>query len=145
MKPNGSFPPIADVQNVGSLSPMKGLGIATLSLLASSVAGAQPWTVPKGDYGGAEPRNIDSWFSYHDYPDAAVKAGEQGYVTVSFTIGTDGRMADCTVVRSSGYARLDAIPCKVLTKRARFKPAKDASGAPTVTHRTTSMSFWTKP
>lgn len=120
--------------------------IAMLSLLASPAPAAQaPWSVPLGNYGGAKPRNIDSWFSYDDYPDAAVKAGEQGYVTVSFSIGLDGRMADCTVVHSSGYARLDAIPCKVLTKRARLTPAKDASGAPIVTHGTTSMSFYIKP
>lgn len=120
--------------------------VATLSLLPCAASAAQaPWSVPLGDYGGAKPRNIESWFSYDDYPDAAVKAGEQGYVTVSFSIGLDGRMADCTVVRSSGYPRLDAIPCKVLTKRARFTPAKDATGAPMATRGTTSMSFYTKP
>jgi len=126
---------------------MKSLASFTaLSLLASAVATAQaPWSVPPDDFGGAKPRSIGSWFSYDDYPDSAVKAGEQGYVTISFLIGLDGRMTDCKVVRSSGYPRLDAIPCKVLTKRARFTPAKDASGAPIVTHGTTSMSFYTKP
>jgi protein TonB len=101
--------------------------------------------MPKSDWGGAKPRNLGDWYSYNDYPDEAADADEQGYVTISFTVGIDGRMTDCKVVRSSGYARLDAVPCKVLPKRARFKPAKDAMGAPIVSHGTTSMAFYTKP
>jgi TonB family protein len=125
---------------------MKSLAkIAVLPLFANAVAVAQPWQLPISDYGGAKPRNLGSWYSYDDYPDAAVKAGEQGYVTVAFTIGIDGRMGDCTVIRSSGYPTLDAIPCKVLTKRARFTPAKGPSGAPIVTHGRTSMAFWNRP
>jgi len=115
----------------------------TLSLLVNtSVAQAAPWKLPKSNWGGAKPRNLSSWYGYNDYPTAADRAGEQGYVTVAFDIGIDGRMANCTVVRSSGYSRLDAVPCKALPQRARFRPAKDASGRPVVTRGTTSMAFW---
>jgi protein TonB len=118
---------------------------ASSIFVSATVAAQAPWPMPKEDYGGAKPRNLEDWYSYADYPDKALGANEQGYVTVSFTIGVDGRMTDCKVIRSSGYALLDAVPCNVLPKRARFKPAKDAQGTPIVTHGTTSMAFYTKP
>jgi protein TonB len=112
-------------------------------LAGQSVSASKP-TPPASDWGGAVPLNLRSWFSYEDYPDAAAIAGEEGYVTVAFAIGADGRMSDCQVTRSSGFKRLDDIPCKVLPKRARFKPALDANGAPMATRGSTSMSFYTR-
>jgi TonB family protein len=114
-------------------------------MMSSAGWASPPWKVPKENYGGAVPSNLDRWLNYTDYPDGAARAGEQGYVTVSFTIGVDGRMTNCQVVHSSGFSVLDAVPCKVLPKRARFIPAKDAAGAPVATRGSTSMSFWTQP
>ena len=116
-----------------------------LALVPISAVGANaPWKVPQGDYGGAVPLNLNEWYSFTDYPEDAVDAGEQGYVTVGFTITTEGQMTNCHVLRSSGFKRLDAVPCKVLPARARFAPAKDATGAPRITQGTSSMSFWTQ-
>src|ERR1043165_2453500 len=106
--------------------------VALLALHAAASAQG-PWKVPKEELGGAIPLNVNRWYNYTDYPDDAVRADQQGYVTVSFTIGVDGRMTNCKVIRSSGYPILDAVPCKVLPKRARFTPAKDANGAPVAT------------
>ena len=103
----------------------------------------QPWRTPPDNFGGAVPLNRNEWYNFNDYPTSAVSGGEEGYVTVSFTIGTDGHMSDCRVVRSSHYPDLDAVPCKVLPKRARFSPAHDGSGAPIITQGTASMAFWT--
>ena len=105
---------------------------------------AQPWRVPKSDFGGARPLNLYRWISPEDYPVELASAGEEGYVTVGFTIGTDGLVSDCHVVRSSGYPRLDAIPCNVIAARARFSPARDARGQPVATHATHSIPFWTE-
>jgi protein TonB len=94
------------------------------------------------DFGGAKPKNRHAWFTLDDYPNAAAEAGEQGNVSVTFVIGSDGRISDCQVVGSSQHPRLDVIPCKLLLKRARFKPAKDAAGNPVATRGRTSMLFW---
>src|SRR5947209_4902477 len=116
-----------------------------LLALSSVCLGAPPWTLPKDNFGGAAALNQNHWATYDDYPDVAANSGQQGYVTVSFAIGVDGRMTDCHVSRSSGYSLLDAIPCKVLPKRARSAPAKDANGNPIATRGSTSMAFWTRP
>jgi TonB family protein len=117
---------------------------ALILLLISSSALAQvPWPLPKSSFGGARALNGRDWYKVSDYPDASASAGEQGYVTIAFDIGVNGRMSNCTVIRSSGYKRLDEIPCKILPRRARFAPATDANGTPIATKGTTSMSFWT--
>ena len=114
-----------------------------LVLLSSPALAQAPWPLPKSSFGGARALNLRDWYRVSDYPDASARAGEQGYVTIAFDIGVDGRMSNCTVIRSSGYKRLDDVPCKVLPRRARFAPATDGSGSPIPTKGTTSMSFWT--
>jgi TonB family protein len=86
---------------------------------------------------------MDKWYTFEDYPESALRKGEQGMVVIGFTIDTRGRLTDCHVVQSSRFKDLDAVPCWVLVKKARFKPALDAQGQPQATTGTTAMSFWT--
>jgi periplasmic protein TonB len=60
-----------------------------------------------------------------DYPDASRRAGEEGVTGVRVTIGTDGRVSACSVVRSSGFSRLDERACQIAQRRWRFKPATE--------------------
>jgi TonB family protein len=113
------------------------------SALFGTSLNAAPWPEPKSDFGGAEPLNLSSWYTFEDYPQSALAGNEQGMVVIGFTIGVNGRMTDCHVVQSSKHKDLDAVPCRVLTRRARFKPATDAQGQPRSTVGTTAMSFWT--
>ncbi|MFL6844107.1 MAG: TonB family protein [Allosphingosinicella sp.] len=113
-------------------------------LAAAPSAGAKraPPTPPPSDYGGAAPLNQGKWFDFTDYPGEAIAAGEEGYVTVAFDILASGRVGRCEVARSSGSKRLDAVPCRLLRRRARFAPARGPDGAARATRGTTSMSFW---
>lgn len=70
-------------------------------------------------------------FSSDDYPASAARAGEEGAVGFRLDIGKEGRVAACTVTRSSGSSALDATTCRLLTSRARFSPALDRKGRPT--------------
>jgi len=117
--------------------------VATLAGCASRDKLRPPWSIPKDDFGGATPLNMSEWSRLEDYPLSSISAGEKGYVTVAFLIGVDGRISDCSVVRSSGFARLDAIPCPTLIQRARFSPALDSSGKPRPTRGRTSIIYWT--
>lgn len=61
------------------------------------------------------------------YPPAARRAGQQGTVTLSFTIGSSGAVISARIAKSSGYALLDnAALSAILTWR--FKPARNALG-----------------
>ena len=98
--------------------------------------------MPASDNGGATPLNVNDWMQVSDYPNEAVRRGQQGYVTVRYTITAEGRVSDCGVTRSSGFPLLDAVPCRLLRSRARFRPALDENGSPRATTATTSMQFW---
>lgn len=77
----------------------------------------------------AKPKgNPGSWVTNDDYPSSAIREGVQGTTTFRLDIGPDGRVTGCTVTGSSGSAALDDTACRLLTRRARFTPAKDAAG-----------------
>ena len=80
---------------------------------------------------GAKPRgNPASWASSDDYPASSLRSGDQGTTGFRIEIGTDGRVTSCSVTKSSGFPALDDTTCKMVTRRAKFTPAKDASGNP---------------
>ena len=66
--------------------------------------------------------------SPQDYPAGSSGQREQGTVYYRLTIGVDGHVKECRVTRSSGSPNLDQASCRLLTQRARFKPAVDSSG-----------------
>jgi protein TonB len=63
-----------------------------------------------------------------DYPKAAGVAGISGTVSVRYTVETNGRVTGCLVTRSSGSAALDDTTCRLIEKRFRFEPSRDAQG-----------------
>ena len=72
--------------------------------------------------------NLRPLFTADDYPMEAMRKHHEGVVMFRATIGTNGRVTKCDVVQSSGHAELDAVTCKLVRQRARFKPKRDASG-----------------
>ncbi len=49
-------------------------------------------------------------------------------VIVKVTVGTDGRASNCSIYKPSPDPEADAITCRLVVERLRFKPATDASG-----------------
>lgn len=80
-----------------------------------------------------------------DYPKAASRKNAQGTVTVRYIAGADGRARDCSVLRSSGNAALDATTCRLIEKRFRFRPALDADGNPAPEPRAWRQRWWFAP
>jgi protein TonB len=72
--------------------------------------------------------NLASYVSDADYPDSALRAGEQGTTGFRLTIGPDGRVSGCEVTSSSGSSALDSATCRIMKSRARFTPAHDSTG-----------------
>ena len=75
-------------------------------------------------------RLIEGEMSRRDYPPAARRAGIGGRVVVRIDVGANGRVAACTVVQSSGNADLDETSCRLIKRRYRYEPARDAAGRP---------------
>ncbi|WP_343060469.1 energy transducer TonB [Sphingomonas rhizophila] len=88
--------------------------------------------------------SLTSLFSTDDYPPAALRSEEQGLTVVSLTIGTDGRVSNCSVTSSSGSTALDNATCSIIRRRARYTPAKDQNGQP-ITGTDTGRIRWQLP
>lgn len=84
-----------------------------------------------GDGGGGwPPEHVGGRIKDGDYPHALTAAHISGTVSVRYRVGTDGRVGDCAISRSSGHAELDALTCSLIQRRFRFRPARDADGRP---------------
>ncbi|HEX8222207.1 MAG TPA: energy transducer TonB [Allosphingosinicella sp.] len=87
---------------------------------------------------GAEPAGLGSRaktdltkiFSSDDYPAVAISNRQSGRVKFALLIQEDGRVADCTIVETSGVPSLDSQACAMLKARAKFEPARDKDGKP---------------
>ncbi|HST36258.1 MAG TPA: energy transducer TonB [Allosphingosinicella sp.] len=71
--------------------------------------------------------SLSSYFSTDDYPAAAIRVEAEGTTRFALTIGSDGRVTNCSVTGSSGNSALDAATCRILSARARYTPARDQS------------------
>lgn len=90
---------------------------------------AQPSAKPSMDAQAAAPSNSpSSWATSNDYPSRALREGLEGVSSFRVIIGTDGKVRSCEITDSSGHALLDQATCNNISRRARFKPAKDESG-----------------
>jgi TonB family protein len=66
-----------------------------------------------------------------DYPTTTARLPD-GTSRFEITVGPDGRPTNCTTTSSAGAFELDNAACKAFMRRARFSPAKDESGRPTI-------------
>ncbi|BAV64751.1 energy transducer TonB [Sphingobium cloacae] len=79
----------------------------------------------------ASPRSSPgSWLSDADYPSRAQREERAGTAGFKLEIDGDGRVTSCTITSSTGHPDLDEATCRLLPKRARFKPAKGSDGQP---------------
>ncbi|SFN68261.1 energy transducer TonB [Sphingomonas sp. OK281] len=81
------------------------------------------------------------WISPEDYPKTVLGKGAQGTSTVLWTIGVDGRVADCRTVVKSGEVELDKAACTAITNRGRYSPALGFDGKPMISHLTRKVTW----
>jgi len=83
-----------------------------------------------GGGGGEPPRLVRGRLKDSDYPRSLGAAGVGGTVGVRYFVGEDGRVGECAVTRSSGSPELDALTCRLIRERFRFRPSLDEDGKP---------------
>jgi periplasmic protein TonB len=76
--------------------------------------------------------NPSSWITGDDIPESVKRdrVGTIGRTAVRLTVNSVGRVDACQVTSGSGESALDDLACRLLTRRAKFKPGKDSSGNP---------------
>ena len=89
----------------------------------------KPTPAPSFTPVGAKPRNNPGgWLSNNDYRPSWVRQELTGLASFRLEIAANGRVTDCTVTGSTGHRELDAATCRLVTKRARFEPARGSNG-----------------
>jgi protein TonB len=86
--------------------------------------------------------DLRTLFGPDDYPASAQASGAEGTSQAQITIGSDGRVVGCDIIRSSGNSALDSATCNILRRRAKFTPARDSNGQATTDTITTPPITW---
>lgn len=89
---------------------------------------------------GATILNPEAIVLFTDYPQAALQRGEQGRTSMAITIDPSGNFVSCAITQSSGSRVLDDTGCRLVKKRARFRPAT-IDGVAVHGRLTTATSF----
>lgn len=85
---------------------------------------------PAFDPVGPRPRNDPgAWVMTSDYKTSWINREWTGTARFRLEIAASGKVAGCTITGSSGHAELDKATCDLVTRRARFEPARDGAGA----------------
>lgn len=93
----------------------------------------------------ATPRgNPANWITTADYRSSWIRRELTGTARFTLQVDTSGRVSDCQVTGSTGYAVLDRATCRLISARAVFNPAKGSDGKPTA-GRYSSVVAWQIP
>ncbi|MEL7728873.1 TonB family protein [Citromicrobium bathyomarinum] len=91
-----------------------------------------PSPTPSFDAVPARPaNNPGGWVTQADYRTSWISRDYAGTVGFRVSVGASGRVEGCSVTRSSGVSALDEATCQLVTRRARFDPAKNDQGRAT--------------
>ena len=82
------------------------------------------------DGGGTALEQIAGEITPRDYPRGLREAGVGGVVGLSFRVEPTGLVSRCTVTQSSGVPELDALTCRLIVQRFRYRPSTDRYGRP---------------
>lgn len=85
---------------------------------------------PSFDLVAARPRNDPQrWVTTDDYRSNWIRQEMTGRARFRLEIAADGRVTNCAITASSGHSALDNATCALVSKRARFQPARGSDGA----------------
>lgn len=73
-------------------------------------------------------KNPSRWLLGEDYPATMLVAGKQAVISFRLNVDAAGVPTACEIQRSYSDKQFDQITCAALMRRARFSPARDASG-----------------
>lgn len=94
---------------------------------------------------GASPQGDRSrWVTQSDYRSRWIREEMTGTATFRLGIGVNGGVDSCSITKSSGHAQLDDATCALVTRRAKFNPARNTKGKPS-TGSYTGTVLWQLP
>jgi len=129
-QPAHAPPSVTPVVAVKSSAAPSGGGSGTGPALGSGAGGGTGGNGYGNDEGGTDLEQIAGEITARDYPRDLGNAHVGGRVSVTLTVEPNGRVSSCRLIRSSGSAELDALTCRLMQQRFRFRPSTDRYGRP---------------
>ncbi len=117
-------PPMVSVETVAPPPPMVVQAVRPPPPIITPTAPPNP--PPAGPTTPATPKGkLGATITTDDYPEASIRAEEEGVTKVQYEVGVDGRVVagSCQITSSSGHDRLDKRTCELVERRFRFNPA----------------------
>jgi protein TonB len=128
--PSHALPTVTPVVAVRPSAPPSGGGSGTGPAIGAGAGGGAGGEGYGEDDGGTDLVQIAGEIGPSDYPRDLRDRGIGGRVEMLFTVGTNGRVTSCTITRSSGVPELDALTCRLVQQRFRYRPSTDRYGRP---------------
>ena len=130
-QPSHAPPVPTPIVPVHPAAPASGGGSGTGPAVGSGAGGGSGGQgYGEDDGGGTDLVQIAGEIRPSDYPQDLRARGIGGRVMMVFTVGTNGRVTSCTITRSSGVPELDALTCRLIQERFRYRPSTDRYGRP---------------
>ena len=130
-QPSHALPAPTPIVAVHPSAPPSGGGSGAGPAIGSGAGGGTGGQGYGGDdEGGTDLVQIAGAILPSDYPRDLRDRGIGGRVGIVFTVGPNGRVTSCTVTRSSGVLELDALTCRLIQERFRYRPSTDRYGRP---------------
>lgn len=80
---------------------------------------------------GAKPRNDPGqWITADDYRSDWIRRGLVGRASFRLDVAANGTVTGCRITSSTGHEALDQATCRLVSRRARFEPARGPNGEP---------------
>ena len=141
--------PIADVGSAAQTgaSPLPGPGRGAGSY-GNGLGGGGTGGDGDGSGGGEAvqgPRQIGGRMAYRDLPEGMLAEGHEAAVRVVFAVRAEGGAEDCKIDRSSGMPAIDALTCRLIEQRFRFRPALDRRGRPVRSYVQETHTWYASP
>jgi len=70
-------------------------------------------------------------------------AADRGYAHLLLTVADTGRVADCSVMQTSGNPQVDQALCDLMVRQSRWAAARDTQGRP-ITVKVRYTAIWSK-
>jgi len=130
-KPTHAPPSVAPIIPIKPNAAPSGGGTGTGPAIGAGAGGGTGGNgYGAGGGGGTELEQIAGEIGRRDYPRQLANAGIGGVVGIMFRVEPTGLVSRCTVTRSSGVPELDALTCRLIVQRFRYRPSTDRYGRP---------------
>ena len=129
-KPAHAPPSVAPIVAIQPTAAPSGGGMGTGPAAGAGSGGGSGGEGYGGGGGGTDLEQIAGEITPRDYPRHLRDAGLGGVVGLSFRVEANGLVSRCRVTQSSGVPELDALTCRLIMQRFRYRPSTDRYGRP---------------